>query len=256
MENTNSKVKVFIVEDEFILAEDIKYRLINMGYEVTGMAATAMDALKKIATNTDINIILLDITIKGTLDGIELATLIKSKYDIPFIFLTSNASTDIVQRAKKTNPYAYILKPYNDLQISIALELALTNFQNKTPNKSTATNEKLTNGQNKSLEIKDSLFLKKNHHYERVLLKDILFLQASSNYCNIITKSYKFIYATVLKKIEEQLPSSQFLRVHRSYVINVNKVTGFEGNLLYIDNEKIPISKNYKDDVFKLFNTL
>lgn len=250
MEHLKTKVKIFIVEDEIILAEDIKYRLQKMGYEVVGIASTALDALKTIAKNTDINIILLDITIKGDLDGIELATLIKSKYNIPFIFLTSNASTTIVERAKKTNPYAYILKPFNDRQISIALELSLVNFQNKTSNKDYKTKN------NSALQIQDSLFLKKEQHFERVSFKDILLLQADSNYCNIFTTSKKFIYSTVLKNIEKQLPSNQFLRVHRSYVVNINKVSGFEGNLLFIGEKKIPISKSHKEIVFKLFNTL
>lgn len=255
MEHLKTKVKIFIVEDEIILAEDIKYRLQKMGYEVVGIASTALDALKTIAKNTDINIILLDITIKGDLDGIELATLIKSKYNIPFIFLTSNASTTIVERAKKTNPYAYILKPFNDRQISIALELALVNFQNKTPNKIFSDKDYKTE-KNNVLQIQDSLFLKKEQHFERVSFKDILLLQADSNYCNIFTTSKKFIYSTVLKNIEKQLPSNQFLRVHRSYVVNINKVSGFEGNLLFIGEKKIPISKSHKEIVFKLFNTL
>ncbi len=256
MENEIEKVNIFIVEDEIILAEDIKYRLSNMGYTVTGMASNAIDALKKIANNTNINIILLDITIKGDLDGIELATLIKAKYDIPFIFLTSNANKDVVERANKTNPHAYILKPFNDRQIDIAINLALINFQSKTQEKSFSLNTNLLPNSQSALKIKDSLFLKKGQHFERVALHDILFLQADSNYCNIFSRAKKFTYATVLKKIEAQLSSLQFLRVHRSYIVNIDKVTGFEGNQLFIDDKKIPISKNYRNTVFKLFNTL
>lgn len=254
MENIAKKVKVFIVEDEIILAEDIKYRLSKMGYEVVGIVATAIDALNFLSKNSDINIILLDISIKGHLDGIELATLIKSKYNTPFVFLTSNASITIVERAKATNPYAYILKPFNDRQISIALELALVNFKNKTQNNLIAIHKETTT--KSTLQIQDSLFLKKEQRFERVPLKDILLLQADSNYCNIFTSAKKFIYSTVLKKIEEQLPTNQFLRVHRSYVVNINKVTGFEGNSLFIEDKKIPISKSHREVVFNLFNTL
>jgi DNA-binding LytR/AlgR family response regulator len=251
MEKNSFKVKILVVEDEIILAEDIKYRLTTMGYEVIGIAAKAIIALEKITKNPDIDIILIDIGIKGDSDGVELATMIKRNYEIPFIFLTSNTDNHTIERAKRTNPYAYILKPINDKQISVAIELALMNFQNRRTEQQVASKK-----ENETLLMEDCLFLKKKNHFERVFLKEILFFQADSNYCNIFTTSGKFTYASVLKKIEEQLPKKQFLRVHRSYVVNINKIKGFEGNLLFIENEKIPVSKAHKEEVFKLFNTL
>ncbi|MGH1387382.1 LytR/AlgR family response regulator transcription factor [Kordia sp.] len=251
MEENSSKVKILIVEDEGILAEDIKYRLITMGYEVVGIAATVIIALEKITKNPAIDILLIDIGIEGDSDGIDLATIIKTNYEIPFIFLTSNTDNHTIERAKKTNPYAYILKPINDKQISVAIELALVNFQNKRMEQ-----QLISKKEKETLLMQDCLFLKKKNHFERVFLKDILFFQADSNYCNIYTTSDKYTYSTVLKKIEEQLPKKQFLRVHRSYVVNINKIKGFEGNILFIEDEKIPVSKPHKEEVFKLFNTL
>ena len=106
------------------------------------------------------------------------------------------------------------------------------------------------------MQLMDSLFLKKDHHFERVPLDEILFLKADSNYSVIHTKNGKFIYSTVLKNIEPQLPINKFLRIHRSYVVNINKVKGFEGNTLFIGDKRIPVSKSYKNDVFRLFRTI
>lgn len=256
MANKASKVKVLIVEDEILLAQDIKQILANMGYEIIGIAPTAIKALQLLEENHEVDIILLDIILKGDLDGIELANLINAKYNIPFIFLTSHADNALVERAKSVKPYAYILKPFNGRQIGIAIELALVNFANKTPEKELLENKKFSDTDNQALKINDSLFLKKDHHFERVPLKEIQFLEADSNYCTVHTKSERFMYSMVLKKIEAQLPADQFLRIHRSYVINIQSVSGFEGNMLFIGDKKIPVSKTYKEEVFRLFNTI
>lgn len=250
------KVRILIVEDELLLAQDISNRLTAINYETVGIAPTAIKALQLLAENTDIDIILIDIILKGNLDGIELATLINAKYDIPFIFLTSHADNELVERAKNVRPYAYILKPFNDRQVSVAIELALMNFYNKTPEKDLLKRREFAVDDNQVLQIKDSLFLKKGHHFERVPLKEILFLQADSNYCTVHAKSGRYIYSTVLKKIEAELPQNQFLRTHRSYVININLVSGFEGNTLFVGEKKIPVSKAHRDEVFKLFHTI
>lgn len=256
MNSQSVKVKILIVEDEILIAQDIANRLAAINYDIVGIAPSADRALEIIIESRNVDIILIDIILKGELDGIELARIINEKYQIPFIFLTSHADTHLVNRAKSVRPYAYILKPFNDRQVSIAIELALMNFANKTYKKSLLENQTFTKTDNQVLQIKDSLFLKKGHHFERVPLKEILFLEADNNYCTLSTKSERFIYSMVLKKIEAHLPINQFLRVHRSYVININSVNGFEGNTLFIGEKKIPVSKTYKHAVFKLFHTI
>lgn len=250
------KVKIIIVEDELLIAQDIANRLTAINYEIVGIAPSANGALQLISKHNDVDIILIDIILKGNLDGIELARIINKKHHIPFIFLTSHADRYLVERAKSVKPYAYILKPFNDRQVSIAVELALVNYSKKTPEKELFKNPSFKATDNQVLQIKDSLFLKKKHHFERVPLKEILFLQADNNYCTVSTKSEKFVYSMVLKKIESHLPKDQFFRVHRSYIININSVNGFEGNMLFVGEKKIPVSKTYKDVVFKLFHTI
>lgn len=253
---SNEKVKILVVEDEVLVAQDIIQRLTTMNYEVVGYAMTANSTLELIEENPNVDILLIDIIIKGNKDGIELAKIIKDKYNIPFIFLTSNADQQTVERAKSVQPYAYMLKPFNDRQVGIAIELALLNFSKKTPELALLKNQKFEKEDNQVIQIKNSLFLKKNSYFKRVALDDILFIQAENNYSTIYTKSEKFLYSIVMKKIEEQLPKNLFLRSHRSYIINVNAINGYEGNLLYVNTNKIPISKSYKENIFKLFKTI
>ncbi len=256
MNDNTSKIKVLVVEDEVLLAQDIIQRLTDMNYEVVGFAMTANSALELIDENPNIDILLMDIMIKGERDGIELAKIVKEKFNIPFIFLSSNADKDIVDRAKKVQPYAYMLKPFNDRQVQIAIELALMNFSKKTPQKELLKEQKFEASDNQVLQIKDCLFLKKNHQFKRVSLADILYIQADNNYSTLFTTNEKFIYSIVMKKIEEQLPKELFLRTHRSYIVNINCIDGYEGNILFVKKIKIPISKSYKENVFKLFPTI
>ncbi|WP_299223916.1 LytTR family transcriptional regulator DNA-binding domain-containing protein [uncultured Psychroserpens sp.] len=256
MSSTSSKIKVLIVEDEIILSQDISLRLKNFGYEVVGIADSAFQAINILRAVRDVDIILMDIMIRGEKDGIELAEMINKSYDIPLIFLTSHADVKLVKRAKEVNPCAYLLKPFNDRQMAIAIELALVNFSQKAPEKDLLKEYKFSKNENEVLKIKDSLFLKKNHRFERVLLNEIQFLQAENNYTTIHTKLDDFLYSMVLKKLEIKLPVDRFLRVHRSYIVNIQAVQGFEGNMLFIKDHKIPVSKSHQQKVFKLFRTI
>ncbi len=256
MNNTNHKVNILVVEDEFLLAEDIIDRLTAMNYNIAGHATSADEAIKILDDNPTIDLLLLDIIIKGGLDGIELARIINEKYQLPFIFLTSNADNYMVERAKSVNPYAYMLKPFNDRQVGIAIEMALVNYAESTPETNFNIERETNADTNNVLQIKDCLFLKKDHHYNKVFLKDILFIEADNNYSTLYTENEKYLYSVVMKKVEQQLPPELFMRTHRSFIVNTRRIDGYEGNQLFIGPHRIPISKSHKENVFKLFNTI
>lgn len=252
---TNS-VNILIVEDELLLAEDIKLRLERLGYRVVAYVPSVQHALEKLKEHSEIDLALLDISLKGKLDGIDLAKVINTLYKIPFIFLTSHADRALVERAKQVRPSAYMLKPFNDREIAINVEMALANYAgNRYESGPRGRNYGFNREENQVLSINQSLFLKKDHHFQRVALKDITILEADNNYTTVYTRTDKYIYSTVLKRMEEKLPGNSFLRVHRSYVINIEAVEGFEGNMLFVGDKRIPVSKQYRADVFRIFNT-
>ena len=251
------RVNILVVEDELLLAEDIKLRLERMGYHVVAYVPSMQQALEKLKAHPEIDLALLDISLKGKLDGIDLAKVINTIYKIPFIFLTSHADRALVERAKEVRPYAYLLKPFNDREIAINVEMALANYAN---NRYYSGHEQpaahLSEEDNSVLHFNESLFLKKDHHYQRVALADITVLEADNNYTTVYTTHGKYLYSTVLKKMEEKLPGKYFLRVHRSYVVNINAVSGFEGNTLYVGEMRVPVSRQYRAEVFNIFSTL
>ncbi len=122
--------KIFIVEDEAIIALNIKNTLEKMNYEVAGISDRGEGALKMI-DKLKPDVILMDIVLKGELDGIETARLINLKRKIPIIYLTAHHDDDTLERSKSTNPYGYLLKPLNDRDLNACLRMALFRFESE-----------------------------------------------------------------------------------------------------------------------------
>lgn len=241
---------ILVVEDEFMIAEDIAMRLGDYGYNVAGIVPSALAAIK-ILDEGNVDLVLLDINIEGNMDGIEFSKIISHKYKLPFIYLTSLANKAIVERAKETNPSAYLLKPFNDRQVQIAIEMALVNYSQQIKAEPDQSYELSSLEKISVVSVNDSLFLKKDTHYDRVRFDDITYLSSHSNYAVVHTKTGYYMYSCVLKTFEELLPPSQFVRVHRSFIVNINAVTGLDGGVVFINDIEIPISKTRREEFFK-----
>lgn len=118
------KIKILVVEDENILALGLKKKLEKLGYTVTDIAASGPETIKKVADNTP-DLILMDIVLKGDMDGIETAKKLNETLSIPIIYLTAYADDAILKRAAATVPYGYILKPYKEKELKANIEMAI-----------------------------------------------------------------------------------------------------------------------------------
>ncbi len=123
-----------LVEDEFIIATDIKERLENLGYSVCALLDTGEAAIDKVQ-NLLPDLVLMDIFLKGQMDGIEAATVLNESAKLPIIFLTAYASEDIIERAKMTEPMGYIIKPFKDRELRAVIEIALYKIVNEKKNR-------------------------------------------------------------------------------------------------------------------------
>jgi len=119
-----SKTAVLIVEDEAIVAADLAVKLKQMGYDVVGIASCCEEAMDLIR-HAPTDLVLMDILLEGSVDGIETAAAIRGKYDVPVVYLTAYSDQATLARAKPSNPYGYILKPFEELELSTQIELAL-----------------------------------------------------------------------------------------------------------------------------------
>jgi PAS domain S-box-containing protein len=119
-----TKVKILVVEDERIVAEDIRTSLKKLGYEVAAVVSTGKEALKIIG-RLQPDLILMDVVLRMEMNGIQTAEKIRMQHDVPIIYLTAYADDETLEKAKKTEPYGYILKPFEDRELQTAIEMAL-----------------------------------------------------------------------------------------------------------------------------------
>jgi len=233
-----SNKKILIVEDEPIIAADLELTLESMGYNVVGIEDNAEDALISIEENSP-DLILLDINLEGDIDGIMLAQDINNSYKIPFVFLTSNADKLTINRVKRTQPAGFIVKPFNEKDLLSNIEIAL--FSSKS---------------NDNQDDISDFFVKDGTSLIKLNVSDILFIRADDNYSRVFTIKRNYILSKTLKSIEEKLPSSMFMRVHRSFIVNLNSVDKIKENTIYIDKHSIPISRTYTELLFQKINKL
>ncbi|MCL5035899.1 MAG: PAS domain S-box protein [Chloroflexi bacterium] len=135
-----SATRVLVVEDENIIAKDIADTLIKLEYEVSGIASSAEDALKNIEKN-NVDLVLMDIVLKGKTDGIKAADIIRSRFHIPVIYLTAYSDEETLQRAKVTEPFGYLLKPLEERELQTTIQMAL--YKHKMDNAVRESEERL-----------------------------------------------------------------------------------------------------------------
>ena len=242
-------IKIHIVEDEIIIAEDIASSLESFGYEVTGISDNATDAFKKIKSTIP-DLILLDININGPIDGVQIASIIKQDYNIPFIFLTAFTDKKTIERVKNTDPIGYIVKPFEEKDLEITIELALYKHKKEKEGSKEEVSQPLSVDATPAA-LNDSIFVKGKTNLFKLKIAEICWVEAYDNYCFIKTSKEKHLVPYTLKELEQLIVSKDLLRVHRSYIVHLNKIDAIENNSLFIENTPIPIGKSYKEDFMK-----
>ena len=243
------KTKILIVEDEMIIAANISLQLITLGYEVTGLVTRGEEALIHIEQHQP-DILLLDINLKGNIDGIETAQIMQKTHNIPIIYLTGNADEAHFNRAKTTNPFAFISKPFKKLDLERAIELTVNRIKSKSH-----INKPLTE---KSIPfiLSDSIFVRHSEKMVRVDIKDILYIEAERNYCRIYSKIKEYLLVMTLKDLVEKLPKQHFIRVHRSFIINLSQIDEVATSHIVIAKKAIPVSKSLKEELLNRLHTI
>jgi len=244
-----TSVKILVVEDEMIIGAKISMLLTNLGYEVSGLLSRGEDVLPHVAVNNP-DIILLDIHLKGSLDGIETAKLLSINGNIPIIYLTANSDEATFNRAKTTKPAAFISKPFKQLDLQRAIELTisrmdkdqiLSDFVNLKPEEHPSF-------------LNDRMFVRHKDRMVKILYEEVLYIEAERNYSRIITRKSEYLLSITLKIVEDKLPSSVFVRIHRSYLANINMIEEVGEKHVIIGQNEIPMSSGLKDNLLQRIN--
>lgn len=241
------KTSILIVEDDMIIAANLSLQLSNLNYEVTGIESRGEQAVIHARLNKP-DIILMDINLKGEIDGVETVKRIQRDRQIPVIYLTANNDEATFSRARITHPKAFISKPFNKLDLQRTI--ALVEGQIK------KTKAGLVKELNEMQVMDDRVFIRHNGKMIKLLLDQILYIEADRNYCHIVTSQGKFLVVCTLKTIAEELDSCRFIRVHRSFVVNIAKLDVVAEGHLEIARKTIPVSRSYKEQLLSRLHTI
>ena len=237
-----TKAKILIVEDEPLIADDIAFILEDEGYQIAGKAIDTKEAINLIDSEQP-DIILLDISLDDDdEDGIDLANIINEKYQIPFVFITSHSDRLTINRVKKTNPYGFIVKPFTPSEIISTI--AIVAYK--------AIKEK----QKATSQSDNSFFVKQGHDLVKIMNKDILYVKADDNYTSIVLENKKILASLNLKALAAKLPQTQYIRIHRSYMVNISRITRISHRFVYVENHEIPLGRGYYTKLQELITTL
>ncbi|MDB5222431.1 MAG: DNA-binding response regulator [Chitinophagaceae bacterium] len=226
------KLKCIIIDDEPIARKVLQEFIEEIDYlDLVGQAENPLKAMSLVNDN-DIDIIFLDINMPK-INGIEFLKTTKLNASI----IMTTAYTDYAVEAFGLEVLDYLVKP-------IAFDRFL-----KACNKA-----KETVGLKKTIQLQpnkanDHFFVKCNNQIEKIFYDDLVYAEAMLNYVMLYTNSKKMMVYVTIKNLEEQLPADTFIKVHKSFIVNINKIKSIEGNILDIGNEKIAISQNLREKV-------
>jgi len=242
-----TKLHIGIIEDELLIAEEIYLTLQQIGYSPLRPAYNFNDGLAMIKAEQP-DLLLIDISLNDTKDGIQLAAEVNNNFNIPFIFLTGNTDAETIERAKAVKPAAYLIKPFVQSDLFSSIEIAFSNFisqqTEKVPAQSVAT------------ALSDSIFIREAGIYHKIKLKDILYVESENVYLNIYTREKCHVSRMKIEDFLSDYAHGNLFRTHRSFAINLQELDTITTTHVVIAGKEVPVSRAYKDALMEKLNTL
>lgn len=240
-------LKILVVEDDPMIAESLAEMLDLLGHDVQRVVESGEDAIMELK-ETEPDLMLLDIQLKGKMDGIEVARLVKDKYNIPFIFTTAYADNDTINRAKAEGPFGYLVKPYGVKDIMAGIEVAMSNYR--------LFKELSGDVPAAPMAVNDQLYLKVDHRLIKINIPDLHYVEAKGDYVLFKTAEESFIVYSTLKNVKAKLHPDKFMQVHRSFIVNLSAIEDIEESTLSVGKKVIPVSRANRQDLLNRINTL
>ncbi len=235
-------ISVFVLEDNPVTAQDLSEILAESGMEVLKICYSAEDALL-VLQDLEPDVLLVDIMLRGQMTGIEFTEKVLQTRAIPVVYLTASSDQKTVRRAIDTHPSSFLTKPFDEKDVTIAIELAFSKHLEQI-RKSDVQNS--TSG---------FLFVKSGNKFDKVSVVHINYLEADGSYCKVVTDDQEYLITGTLNNIHNQL-SEKFIRIHRSFAVNVNSISGMDADHIFLREKSIPIGRRYKEEVRKVLHKL
>jgi len=213
--------RVLIVEDEGLIAEHLGLIIekeLDVQVDIVYKARTAMEVLK----DKSFDLVLVDINLESERSGLELAAAIEDNSWGEYMFLTAQTDRRVLEEARKLNPKAYLVKPFKDVEISMAVGLALKDEED---------------------ELGDLVF-KDGWTTIKLPISKIRYAEADGNYIKLISRDRNYLIRYSLSWFYDQVADKGFLKVHRARVVNSRIVKKYNRSVVEIDGEELPVSKS------------
>lgn len=241
-----NNIRIVIVEDEFVIAEDIASLLQSHGYHVAGVYRSAESALPQILKQPP-DLLLVDINLAGALSGIYLVSKVSEQITLPVIYITANSDPDTYNRARSTKPNAFLIKPFTPANLLASIDLALYNFsRDESPAQIKSFSKDVEN--DFQTVINQNLFIRVNGKHKKIAPESILYAEASGSYTVLKTDTEHFTISQNLSQFTQKTPLLDLIRIHRSYLVNIKRVDSFDEANVWIGKERIPIGESYKSN--------
>ncbi|WP_161596693.1 LytR/AlgR family response regulator transcription factor [Chitinophaga vietnamensis] len=240
-------IRILIIEDNQREANYLRSLLESNGYLVTAVAGSLASGLQEFYKAPP-DLVIIDILLNGAADGLIFAQTINENPLLrkPFIFITSITDRQTFGEAKKTTPFAYLVKPFNEIELQFTLELAIE--------KLVAQPGLFTTSQTAAAVTQQEFFIKKGNNLVKVPVKEILFVEVDDKYCSIITRDARFLVFHSLKVLMDMLPAALFQRIHRNFIVNLDEVREINTAENYVtlnNGHMIYMSRRYKEALLK-----
>jgi DNA-binding LytR/AlgR family response regulator len=228
-----NSVKFLVVEDEVLIAEDLKDRLNMLGINDVQLAHSKEETFFKL-NHFEIDVVLLDIHLEHSNDGLEIAKRINDSFKIPFLFITSHTDIVTIQKIIELKPFAYLSKPIKNADLTVQVELVKKQVLS---------------------ERKDFIMIKDGVNWFKVFLNDICCIVADGNYLNIFCGNKKYNTRIQLSSILDELPQPPFIKLNRSTVLNMDKITSFTRKSVFVEDLEFVISRNNSKEIAQVLET-
>ncbi len=244
--------RILIVEDDVNIAENIEEILELLGYVNIDIANSANQAIKIIKKYRP-DMIFMDIKLKGDKDGIELGEILKQMVDAPLVFVTSYSDPTIIERAKRINPAGFIVKPFNTNDIHAIVEIVLYNKRVNPISDAASVKSK----DESPYLVTDAVYIKADNAYEKVPYTEIYYVEANGNMVTIFTKNRNYTIRKSMKDMEEKLPSHLFLRVQKSFIVQLGQIENFNTKEITLESGAVvQVGRQYYNSFLAKLNTI
>ncbi len=229
-------MNILIVEDELLIAEMLKEMLLDLKHTILGIAKNFDTAEMLLENNEAIDFCFLDINLHSSKSGYDVANLINAKYKIPFVFLTSYSDKSTIEIALAYKPQAYLIKPFSEIDLFTTIELVKTRTSILPQQKA-----------------QETIVIKDGAKTIKIAIDEILWLKSENIYIEIKTTTKTHLVRNSLVQFLEEINVPCFKRVHRTFAVNINNVNAVTGQHLLVANEKIPLSRKFREQILSNF---